>query len=152
MASLLLSCDEYIYRVNGKYYAGNDSRKEFLSRYLRVFDRVKYVLRCIDESELKPGRALMDDPRMEFVPVPIFHGPFQYAKKYFNVRRSVQNAVNGCDAAILRLPSTVAQLISGDVLKSRLPYAVEVVFDAKDGADTSDYRKWLRHYSNHTRK
>ena len=138
MAKLLVSCDEYIYRVNGKYYAANESRKEFLCRYLRVFDCVKYVLRCIEEPELKPGRALMEGNRIEFVPVPIFHGPIQYAKNYFKVRRSVKNVVNGCDAAILRLPSTVAQLISGDVLKSRIPYAVEVVFDAKDGADTSE--------------
>lgn len=137
MAKLLLSCDEYVYRVNGKYYAGNESRKEFLTRYLRVFDSVRYVLRCIDEKELKPGRALLEDNRIEISPVPIFHGPIQYAKNYLKVKRSVREVVKGCDAAILRLPSTIAQLISGDVLKSKIPYAVEVVFDAKDGAETS---------------
>lgn len=138
MAKLLLSCDEYIYRHNGKYYAGNESRKEFLTRYLRVFDSVRYVLRCIDEAELKQGRALMDESNVEIVPVPIFHGPVQYAKNYFNVRRSVKNVVDGCDAAVMRLPSTVAQMISGDILAARIPYAVEVVFDAKDGAETSE--------------
>ena len=137
MAKLLLSCDEYVYRVNGKYYAGNESRKEFLTRYLRIFDSVRYVLRCIDEKELKPGRALLEDNRIEISPVPIFHGPIQYAKNYLKVKRSVREVVKGCDAAILRLPSTIAQLISGDVLKSKIPYAVEIVFDAKDGAETS---------------
>lgn len=137
MAKLLVSCDEYIYRVNGLFYAASESRKEFLTRYLRVFDKVRYVLRCIDEEQLKPGRALISSDRVEIIPVPIFHGPVQYAKKYFQVKRAVNGVTNECDAAILRLPSTVGQLISNDILLRGIPYAVEVVFDAHDGADTA---------------
>ena len=138
MIRLLLSCDEYIYRINGKYYAGSESRKEFLTRYLRVFDKVRYVLRCIDEEELKPGRALLEDDRIDVVPVPIFHGPVQYAKSILKVRKSVSGVTGGCDAAILRLPSTVGQLISKEIISKGIPYAVEVVFDAHDGAETAN--------------
>lgn len=137
MAKLLVSCDEYIYHVNGKYYARSESRKEFLIRYLRVFDKVRYVLRCIEEVELKPGRALMDDDRIEIRPVPIFHGPVQYAQSFFKVRKSVRNVTSGCDAAILRLPSTIGQLISKEIISKGIPYAVELVFDAYDGAKTA---------------
>ena len=135
---LLVSCDEYIYHVNGKYYAGSESRKEFLTRYLRIFNKVRYVLRCIEEDDLKPGRALLDDERIEIIPVPIFHGPVQYAIKYFEIRKAIYGATIGCDAAILRLPSTVAQRISRQVLKAGIPFATEIVFDACDGATTAN--------------
>ena len=79
----------------------------------------------------------MDDDRIEFVPVPIFHGPVQYARSLLKVRRSVRDATSGCDAAILRLPSTVGQLISKEIISKGMPYAVEVVFDAHDGAETA---------------
>ena len=49
----------------------------------------------------------------------------------------MKNAVAGCDAAILRLPSTVAQRLSKSVIRSGIPYACEVVFNAKDGYDSS---------------
>ena len=138
MSRLLLSCDEYIYRINGRYYVGSESRKEFLTRYLRIFDKVRYVLRCIDEIELKPGRVLLEDDRIEIVPIPIFHGPIEYAKTYFSAGRAMNNAVEGCDAAVLRLPSTVAQRISRQVIKAGIPYATEIVFDACDGADAAN--------------
>lgn len=138
LAKLLLSCDEYIYRHDGKYYIGSEERNEFLHRYLRVFEEVRLALRCIDEPELKKQRIPLDDERIEIVPLPIFHGPVQYVIRYFSVRKAIKNITNDCDAIVLRLPSTVAQRISKEVIRKNLPYATEIVFDACDGAETAN--------------
>ena len=137
MAKLLISCDDYIFRHEGKYYFKSQEWHDFYQRYLRVFEQLRIANRVIDEPELKMGRVLVDDPRIEIHPLPIFHGPVQYAKTYFATGRAMNNAVVGCDAAVLRLPSTVAQRLSNQVLKAGIPYATEIVFDACDGADTS---------------
>lgn len=138
MAKLLLSCDEYIYCHNGKYYAGSQEKYDFFQRYLRVFEELRIAVRCIDELSLKASRVELADPRIEVMPIPIFHGPKQYITKYCAVGKSTRQAVEGCDAAVLRLPSTVAQRISKQVLRKQIPFATEIVFDANDGAETAN--------------
>lgn len=138
MAKLLISCDDYIFRHKGNFYFKNQEWHDFYQRYLRVFEELKICNRVIDEPELKKNRILCDDPRIEIHPLPIFHGPVQYAKTYFATGRAMKSAVDRCDAAILRLPSTVAQRLSKQVIKAGIPFATEIVFDAQDGADTSN--------------
>ena len=138
MAKLLLSCDDYIFRHKGQFYFKSQEWYDFYQRYLRVFEQLRIANRVIDEPELKKGRILVNDPRIEIHPLPIFHGPLEYAKTYFSAGRAMKNAVNGCDAAILRLPSTVAQRISKQVIGAGIPYATEIVFDACDGAETAN--------------
>lgn len=138
MAKLLISCDDYIFRHEGKYYFTSQEWYDFYQRYLRVFEKLKIANRIIDEPDLKKGRILANDSRIEIHPLPIFHGPLEYAKTYFATGRAMKNAVDGCDAAILRLPSTVAQRISKQVLKAGIPFATEIVFDACDGAKTAN--------------
>ncbi len=138
MAKLLLSCDEYIYRHDGKYYAGSREKYDFFQRYLRVFEQLRIAVRCIDEKELKPSRVELNDARIEIIPIPIFHGPKEYTTRYITVGKAIKEAVNGCDAAILRLPSTVAQRISKHVAHANIPYATEIIFDAYDGAETAN--------------
>ena len=137
MPKLLISCDDYIFSHEGKYYYKNREWYNFYHRYLRVFEEIRIVNRVIVEDNLKECRILIDDPNVEVYPVPIFHGPSEYVTKYFSVGRALKNAVKGCDAAILRLPSTVAQRVSKSVKKADIPYACEVVFNAKDGQDSS---------------
>ena len=138
MPKLLISCDDYIFRHNGHYYFKSQEWHDFYQRYLRVFEELRIANRVIDEPELKKGRILLDDNRIEILPLPIFHGPVEYSKKIFSTGRAMKDAVTGCDAAILRLPSTVAQRISKQVIKAGIPYATEIVFDACDGADTAN--------------
>lgn len=138
MKKVLLICDEYIYLNDGHYYAGSQERLEFLSRYIRVFDKIRLALRCVKEDCLKPQRVLIDNQKIEVYPLPIFHGPKEYAINYCNIGKALKNVAEGCDAAVLRLPSTIAQRAFDRVRKSGIPYATEIVFDAFDGAETAD--------------
>ncbi|MBQ7622153.1 MAG: glycosyltransferase family 4 protein [Bacteroidales bacterium] len=136
MAELLISCDDYIFLHKGKYYFKNQEWNRFYHRYLRVFEGLRIVNRVIPEETLKEGRVPVEDPRIEIYPVPVFHGPYEYVKKYFSVGRALRGAAKGCDAAVLRLPSTVAQRLAPEIM-GKMPYACEVVFNAKDGYESA---------------
>ena len=138
MVKLLLSCDDYIFRHEGKFYFKSQEWCDFYLRYLRIFDLLRIANRVIDEQVLKEGRVLLNNPRIEIHPLPIFHGPVEYAQSYFSVGRAMKSAVHGCDAAILRLPSTIAQRIYKQVHDVGIPFATEIVFDAYDGATTAN--------------
>lgn len=137
MAKLLLSCDDYVYRFKGKYYARTQEKYDFYQRYLRVFDELRIVTRCVDEKSLGKSRVPLDDGRIEYVPMPFFSGPLQYAKSYLKIGRELKKITDGCDAAILRLPSTIAQRVCAKVMTSGIPYATELVFDAKDAMESA---------------
>lgn len=136
MTKLLMSCDDYVYHCEGVYYAASQEKADFYQRYLRVFDELRLVTRCIDEPNLKASRVRLDE-RIEFVAIPLFQGPTQYAKSYFRVGRLIANVTDGCEAAVLRLPSTVAMRVYDKVQKSKIPYATEIVYDAHDGQTSS---------------
>ena len=131
---LLLSCDDFLYSHQGEYYASSQEKFDFYQRYLRVFDKLRLVCRCEEKDQLKASYVcLSKDSRIEVVSVPMFHGPKQYMKKYLSVGISIKNIVKDCDAAVLRIPSTIAMRIGKQVMKSNLPYACEVVYDGEDG-------------------
>lgn len=137
MSKLLLSFDSAIIIHDGQYYAANQEGYDFLQRYLRVFEQLRVVCRCQNESQLKRGRVLIDDKRIEVIYITDFHRPKQYAQRYFQVGREIKGAVKDCDCALFRLPSTIAFRVWKAFLKTELPYACEIVYDAKDGIAAS---------------
>lgn len=131
---LLLVCDDTIIKYDGKFYFPSKERFDFYQRYLRVFDNLRLVGREESVSDLKGGFIPLDkEPRLDYIPLPGFHGPKEYITQYFETGRAMKKITQGCDAAVLRLPSTVAQRAYKYVKKAKLPYAVEVVFDSYDG-------------------
>lgn len=139
MTKLLLANDDYVYRHKGQLYIRSQSDYDFYQRYLRVFDRIRFVARCQEEEVLNPKRIPFSaEPRIECIPVPIFHGPKEYAKFYFKVGKLLTDVVKGCDAGIFRLPSTVAMRVAKNFMKTGMPYATEIVFYAMDGADSAN--------------
>ncbi len=134
MAKVLMSCDDFLYSHEGTFYASSQEKYDFYQRYLRVFDELRLVCRCEERKELKKGYVPLNlDPRIEVIPIPMFHGPLQYAKKYISVGCALKHVTDGCSAAVLRIPSTTAMRVGNHVLKSGIPYACEVVYDGEDG-------------------
>lgn len=133
MAKLLISCDDVLFYHEGEYYFKDEEWHKFYKRYLRIFENLKIVVRVVYEECLLPKRIKVDDSRIEIVHIENFSGPFQYAKVYGKIGKSLQNITDGCDAAVIRVPSTIGQRVAQAVIASNLPYAVEVVYDAEDG-------------------
>lgn len=144
MAKLLISCDDDIFIYKGEYYYTDLSWCNFYNRYLRVFDSIRIAVRCTYVDTLKPQRVKVDDPRVEVVYIPNFIGPKGYAKQYFKIGKAIQHITDGCDAAIIRLPSTIGQRVARHVMNKQLPYGVEVVYDAEDGWRSET--KWLNRF------
>ena len=137
MARLLLSCDQSVKCFDGKYYAKNKERYEFFMRYLRVFECLRLAVRCEKEERYNDEWIPLDTEKIEVIDIPDFSGPCQYAKVYFSIGRSISHTLDDCDAAIIRMPSTLGQRVAHKVMKAGIPYAVEVVYDAEDGARNS---------------
>lgn len=132
MTKLLLCCDEYIYENNHHYYFKNKEWHDFFYRYLRVFDKIRLITRC-KIAPYNSNWVELDLNDIEYRPLPFFQGPVEYARNYFKVGKHLKEAMQGCDCAILRLPFTVSERLGKKLIKKRMPYAVEVVFDAEDG-------------------
>lgn len=137
MQKLLLSCDQAVNYCNGKYYARNQERYDFFQRYLRVFDKLRLAVRCVEVNDVAKAGIELDDPRIEVVHIPSFSGPKEYALSYFKIGKAISEIAEDCDAAIIRLPSTIGQRVAHKVMKAGIPYAVEIVYDATDGAANS---------------
>ena len=133
MAKLLISCDNTLRRVGDKYYFKAPEWRDLYYRYLRVFDNIKIIVRCVDSSSISSQYILIDNPCIDIVYIPEFSGPIAYARKYQIIGNCIKSSILDCDAAVFRLPSTIAQRVAHFWRYTGKPYAVEVVFDAMDG-------------------
>lgn len=134
MARLLLSCDNRVFLFEGKFYVKNQESFDFFCRYLRVFDKVRLLVRCVISSSRNNQWIPLDiEPRLECVSVPDFKGEKKFFLKYFEIRRIVKKSLTNCDAAILRVPSIIALMTGKFVKRNKIPYALEIVYDAEDG-------------------
>lgn len=137
---LLLSCDEYCYCLNGQYYL-HQFGNILTQRYLQVFDSLRLVIRTktvTTKEELGSYTIPINPQKIELIPVPFFQGPKEFIKYFFKIRSSLRHCCNNCDIAILRLPSTCAFVILHKLKKYHIPYATEIVFDCKDGFNTTN--------------
>lgn len=135
---LLVSCDEYCFEYDGKYYLSSNGMI-FAKRYLMVFDDIRYFIRtrkAKNKEEIR-NRFELSDSRIEIFPAPFFQGPKQYARTYFQVRKAAKKAVKECAAAIFRLPSTTGFAALKAWYATGLPYETEIVFDCFDGAENA---------------
>ncbi|MBR1378994.1 MAG: glycosyltransferase family 4 protein [Bacteroidaceae bacterium] len=132
MAKLLLSCDDVIFSYNGQYYFKNKEWENFYHRYLRVFEQLRIANRCKIVDKVSQVMIPIEDERIEIIRIPEFRGPVQYLKSYCSIGAAIKKVVEGCDAAIIRLPSTIGQRVCNKVIKAGIPFAVECVYDAGD--------------------
>lgn len=144
MAKLLLSCDNSLFYKDGSYYFKNQEWHDFYQRYLRVFEEIRIANRVETEDIVPSKRIKIDNSRIEVIHIPKFSGPKEYAMQYFNIGKAIEGICDGCDAAIVRLPSTIGQRVARQVIKKKLPFAVEVVYDAEDGWKSET--NWLNRF------
>lgn len=132
---IAISCDEYCARIGDNYYLRNFGQI-LVNRYLMVFENVRFIVRTFECSDLdKCGKfnIIVDNPRIEVYPIPFFQGPKEFLKHKFKINYAIKNALIGCDIAIFRLPSAIGFSVLKQALRRKIPYAVELVYDCKDG-------------------
>ena len=133
MSKLLLEIDESVCLYQGKYYTSYEGQNEFFDRYLRVFDAIKVVCRCEIVSSIGEEQKLICDKRITIVPVPMFKGIRKFIMAQGDIRKQLCNVAEGCDRGLLRIPSALASQTYRKLRKNKIPFSVEIVYDAKDG-------------------
>ena len=133
MYKLLASCDDYCYSVNGKYYLRPFGSTLF-NRYLSVFDKVRVVVRTKYVSSEEELGAYCEpiDPNIEIVPICFFQGPMQLLQSIRTIKEQLSRVTDGCDACIVRLPSSLAFMVHQIAKKRNMPIGIEVVANPKE--------------------
>lgn len=124
---------------------------DFFLRYLDVFNNIRLVTRIktITEKETS-GKIRVDGKNIEIFKLPFYHGPWEYAMKYGKIDKLLDESVEGCDSAILRIPDQKAFQLFDKIRKKKIPCGVEVVAHSWDlyapGNIKTILRPFLRYY------
>ena len=133
----LVVIDDYIYSENEKSFYAPYNVVVLINRYLLSFEKVRVVARCFADLD-KSNHKLIDNPRIEVFPVPMFRGVVGNLRNCRKIRNILYSSLQDIDRVILRLPSSLSFHIYSMVKKKHLKYAVEVVFDPYDAFINSD--------------
>lgn len=129
---------------DGNFYSTTVYDYSFFSRYLEVFDEVVVFARVKEMPNGKIDKPYANGPRVKFLSVPSFIGPWEYLRKYYKVNAVAKRAVNKADAFILRVPGTMGTVIWKQLMRKKLPYGVEVVGDPWDVLAPGSVKNFLR--------
>lgn len=116
---------------DGAYWSAG-AGESFWKRYLDVFDKLLVTARVHETTAPPAGGQLIADPRIQFAEVPYYRGPAHLLRQFPQVRSILKASYHATDAVLLRIPSTLANLITPVLRKANHPYAVEVVGDPHD--------------------
>ncbi len=134
---LLLVDNAHIYRTqSGKYYAPSIYGDEFFERYLKVFDKLRFVAKVKDiDIEDVDNLLEITNPNVEIIAIPWYQGLEQLVKKLVPVCRSYKRIADGCDSAVLRIAQLESffTFIFSKIRKK--PFVVEVVNDPLEFRD-----------------
>ena len=117
---------------DGTVWTSAQSPYTFWERYLEVFEGVQVIARVCPVDEVPRTYVKASGHRVTFAPIPHYQGAWQFARRGFKVRKAVCNAVGHDHAVILRVASTLANMVYPRLRREGKPYAVEVVGDPWD--------------------
>ena len=104
----------------------------FWTRYLDVFDEVIVVARIRSKSNAQRNFRRCDGLGVSFIAIPDYHGPLQYATRYYQIVKHLNNIDVSGHAVILRAPSQIGNLMERKLRKNSYPFGLEVVGDPYD--------------------
>jgi len=129
---------------SGNIYSTTVCDYSFWCRYLQVFDEVVVLARVgdIDRQELDKPPA--SGPNVRFMAIPYYIGPWQYMRRHFQMAAIVKKAIEEADVFILRVPGVIGGMLGHDLIKAKIPYAVEVVGDPWEAGAPGGIKCFLR--------
>ncbi|MBI3548190.1 MAG: glycosyltransferase family 4 protein [Elusimicrobia bacterium] len=129
---------------DGAVWTRTPYSRGFWDRYLEVFESVRVVARVLDVPCSDPGSERVDGERVTVHGLPYYVGPWEFARRWRDLRRAVQGAVRPGDAVIMRVGSPIADLLQPGLAKRAHPYGVEVVGDPWEAFGPGAIRHPLR--------
>lgn len=135
---LLVACDVHLLKApDGSYWCDAIYKYNFWKRYLDVFQSIRVAGRCKEVKTINPKWLRVDGPRVEIFEIPFYQGPKQLLFKYMQIQKCLKNVDEGCDAALMRMPSQTAYMVFKHLSK-KIPKAGEIVYDPSDDVKRKD--------------
>lgn len=126
---LLVTTNARLYKgPNSLYYTSLVYGYDFFKRYLSVFEEVLLVAHVEKKDDIE-GLLLVSGPHLSVYEVPFPRGKWNYFKAFGSIQRRVKHCVDGCDAALFRVPDMLAFQIIPIVRRHHIPMAIEVTSD-----------------------
>lgn len=119
----------FVRTPDGRLWVGVGPEYDIWTRYLAAFDRVRVIARVQDVQERPAGVARVDGPGVEVWPLPYYVGAGGFLTRAPRIRRTALEGTRDADVVMLRVPSPIANTISGHFDRRRRPYCLEVVGD-----------------------
>src|SRR5579863_238560 len=132
MQVLIAVENHYEYGPDGRIYAEGPAKYSFWSSYLATFEEVVVLARVGANRGAVREEERADGPSVSFCALPDYQGPWQYLQNLPTLKTRVKEAVNRCDAYILRVPGLVGTLAWREIERQGRRYALEVVGDPRD--------------------
>ena len=129
MNLLLVADGHYLKSIDNLIYSESVYSYDFYKRYLTTFDHIYAVVRTKNVDTITGNEKLCSGENVTFLELPEYRGPIEYAKKYLKLRKCISQFIKKGDCAIFRLPGATANLVAKMYIKTKKPFAIEVVVD-----------------------
>ncbi len=101
----------------------------YWSRYLEIFSEVVILARVNDSPRQQDEEQRADGPGVFFKSLPDYTGPWQYLRARRQARKIAREAIEECDACLLRVPGIVSHMVWREIVGAKKPYALEIMGD-----------------------
>lgn len=138
MNRIVISIDNYVYALEGKYYTNNIGY-DIVKRYADNFGAVNLICRMVQcSSKEQLGTHIINLPftNITYFGVPFFNTISGLIRLYSEISKVVENAQSNCSVALARSPSVLGFIVLHRLDINTL-YALEVVanpFEAIKGS------------------
>ncbi len=116
---------------DGRVWTETTFAYNFWQRYLQVFDSVRVIARVRQVDSAAAGWKQASGPAVTFIPIPDYHGPYQYLARWRSIRAVLREQARDSEAIILRVGSSLGSAFF-DHVPGGQPFGVEVVADPYD--------------------
>lgn len=128
---LLVILEQHFFVDGTRVYVDVQCDRDFWTRYLAVFEEVVVCARISPLSKEQNVTRLLRSDRegVTFLALPEFRGAMGAFKNQVAVKKVVRQALNCCDRVTMRIPSPIALVAYSEILRSKKPYAVDMMMN-----------------------
>lgn len=144
---LLVVDNAHLYRTpDGRYYAPSLYDNTFFNRYLRIFDKVRFVAKTKHVPDIDPSRfILLDAPGLEVHELPWTQGMKALVRRLPEVLGRYRAASRDTDCAIYRV-SQLESYLAYLFRQRGHPFFLEVVNDPETFVHMPVWMRWINQY------
>jgi phosphatidylinositol alpha-1,6-mannosyltransferase len=134
----------YSSAMSGAIYSSGPATYSFWRRYLDAFNEVVVIARIRSGYVQENDHQRADGPGVSFRSLPDHTGPWQYLHNSRAARSIVRVTIAECTSYLLRTPGLVGQLVWGEIVRLKKPYALEVLGDPWEALGPRTWKSVLR--------